>query len=187
MKMILALSLAGVAATLAPAAAIAQTYASNFSNLGTQGADGYYFFTGHTATQTFTATGLSSVSQFELSLMGGLYGNYVTEPLSLTFQINGVDVGTTTYNPGNPANRLLSFIFGPINSASTDYTLSAFVSDPVCGGCGAVQFGTGNAFRLTAASAVPEASTWAMMLLGFGAIGYAVRRSRKAGLPALIG
>ena len=30
---------------------------------------------------------------------------------------------------------------------------------------------------------VPEPSTWAMMLLGFGAIGYSVRRRRKAMLP----
>jgi hypothetical protein len=30
---------------------------------------------------------------------------------------------------------------------------------------------------------VPEPSTWAMMLLGFGAVGYSVRRRRKAVLP----
>lgn len=31
-------------------------------------------------------------------------------------------------------------------------------------------------------AAVPEPGTWAMMLLGFGAIGFSMRRSRKAGL-----
>ena len=30
-------------------------------------------------------------------------------------------------------------------------------------------------------SAVPEASTWAMMLLGFGAVGYGMRRRRRSG------
>jgi hypothetical protein len=34
--------------------------------------------------------------------------------------------------------------------------------------------------RFTAQSAsVPEPATWAMMLLGFGAIGFAMRRNRK--------
>lgn len=33
-------------------------------------------------------------------------------------------------------------------------------------------------FTANAASAVPEPSTWAMMLLGMGAVGYALRRSR---------
>jgi hypothetical protein len=34
-------------------------------------------------------------------------------------------------------------------------------------------------------SLVPEPSTWAMMLLGFGAVGFMVRRSRKLGAPAM--
>ena len=36
----------------------------------------------------------------------------------------------------------------------------------------------------TAASAVPEPATWAMMLFGFGAVGYSMR-SRKVGYKAL--
>ena len=35
---------------------------------------------------------------------------------------------------------------------------------------------------LTAAGAVPEPTTWAMMLLGFGAIGFATRRRKEKGL-----
>ena len=33
--------------------------------------------------------------------------------------------------------------------------------------------------------AVPEPATWAMMLVGFGAIGFAMRRSRKRIIPQL--
>lgn len=33
--------------------------------------------------------------------------------------------------------------------------------------------------------AVPEPATWAMMLLGFGAVGFAMRRTRRAGANAL--
>ena len=32
-------------------------------------------------------------------------------------------------------------------------------------------------------SAIPEPSSWAMMMLGFGAAGYALRRRRKSVLP----
>lgn len=35
-------------------------------------------------------------------------------------------------------------------------------------------------------SAVPEPATWAMMLIGFGAVGATMRRRRRAGSPALI-
>lgn len=42
------------------------------------------------------------------------------------------------------------------------------------------QYSGGIAF---AAGAIPEPATWAMMLLGFGAVGYAMRRRRR---PALV-
>lgn len=41
------------------------------------------------------------------------------------------------------------------------------------------------AFRHDVASAVPEPATWSMMLLGFGAIGMAMRRARKPSLAQL--
>jgi len=36
------------------------------------------------------------------------------------------------------------------------------------------------------AGGVPEPSTWAMMLLGFGGIGMAMRRSRRRGKQSLM-
>jgi hypothetical protein len=53
-----------------------------------------------------------------------------------------------------------------------------------------VTFGTpgssqvGGTFTLLTAS-VPEPGTWAMMLIGFGAVGFAMRRSRKPHLTAI--
>ena len=184
MKMNLALLFVSAAATLASAPIQAQTYSSNFGNLGSggdSGNPGYYYFSGHNASQGYTGTGLSAVNGFDISLIGGSpYGNYVSQPLSLTFQVNGVDIGSTTYNPGDSANRMLSFAFSSIASLTTDYTLSAYVSGPVCSGCGALQLSSENAFTLRSLQgAVPEPSTWAMMLMGFGAIGYGVRRQRK--------
>ena len=37
------------------------------------------------------------------------------------------------------------------------------------------------ALQLSSAAVVPEPSTWAMLLLGFGAVGFAIRRRRKTG------
>ncbi|MES2903734.1 MAG: PEPxxWA-CTERM sorting domain-containing protein [Pseudomonadota bacterium] len=181
MKLTSGILLAGAVAILSPATAGAQTYSSTFSNLGTQGDGfGYYFFDIHGASQAFSGTGVTAATQFELDLIGGTGGFYASEALSLTFQINGETVGSTTYNPGDPASRQLSFIFNPIASQSTDYTLSAFVSDPVCDGCGALRLSADNPFRLSGATSVPEPSTWAMLLLGFGVSGFALRRSRKS-------
>ena len=40
-------------------------------------------------------------------------------------------------------------------------------------------------FTNTSGLSVPETSTWAMMALGFAALGYAASRRRKANLAAL--
>jgi hypothetical protein len=45
---------------------------------------------------------------------------------------------------------------------------------------------TGNAFEFSLGSAIPEPSTWAMMVLGFGGLGYAAfRRNSKKGQMAI--
>jgi hypothetical protein len=44
--------------------------------------------------------------------------------------------------------------------------------------------GTNGKFTLVAGRAIPEPSTWAMMLLGFAGLGYAGYRSRRARLEA---
>ncbi len=187
MKKISILAIAGAAAILSPAAATAQSYGGNFSALGTQGnGQGSYYFIGQGASQQFSATGLATVSQFDIGLVGGIGGFYASDALTLTFQISGITIGTTTYTPGDAASRQLSFVFGPIASASTNYTLAAFVSEPVCDGCGALRLSSQNNFQLITA-AIPEPSSWGMMLIGFGAMGFALRRSRISRRRILLG
>lgn len=179
MKTISILAISVATAILLPSAATAQSYTGNFSALGTQGnGQGSYYFIGQNASQQFSATGLATVTQLDIGLVGGMGGFYATDALTLTFQINGVTIGTTTYNPGDSASRQLSFVFGPIASGSTNYTLAAFVSEPICDGCGALRLSSRNNFQLITA-AIPEPSSWAMMLVGFGALGFALRRSRR--------
>ena len=43
----------------------------------------------------------------------------------------------------------------------------------------------GGSITIRPAVAVPEPATWAMMLIGFGAVGYAMRRRREWGNPRL--
>ena len=52
-------------------------------------------------------------------------------------------------------------------------------SFPSCA-IGEVAFRTANV-----AASVPEPGTWAMMLLGFGAVGYSMRRRRRSELPQI--
>jgi len=90
--------------------------------------------------------------------------------------LNGVATGNTV--PG--FNPLTSFTVNSGFVAGVNY-LDFAVTD----------FGQPTALRVDDISgqasllgtAVPEPSTWAMMLLGFGAVGYSVRRRRKTILP----
>jgi len=76
-------------------------------------------------------------------------------------------IPTVTYQVIVPAGGQLLVnimeVYGP-HDGSYSYEVRAF-SDP----------NRGEAF----AGAVPEPTTWGMMLLGFGAVGFAIRRCRK--------
>lgn len=48
---------------------------------------------------------------------------------------------------------------------------------------GGAQVGGTFTLRSNSVPPVPEPATWAMMLVGFGAVGYAIRRNRKTLLP----
>ena len=79
-----------------------------------------------------------------------------------------------------------SDIFDPANGSQTDPNLNPLVtfllSGSDIGDFAGLRLNSGtNAFEIDNVSintAVPEASTWAMMLLGFGAAGFAMRRRR---------
>ncbi len=49
-----------------------------------------------------------------------------------------------------------------------------------------VQFGRAATAPVLAAGAIPEPATWAMMILGFGVVGFAMRRGRAAGRVATV-
>jgi hypothetical protein len=115
-----------------------------------------------------------------------------TGPLSITFSsITGIDTGNGDLEMSisgvtSPVNVFPSanFTYASINPGTYEMTFSGFVGRP--GNNGGTVVGSYEA-TITAgiASAVPEPSTWAMMLLGFAGIGFmAYRRKSKPALMA---
>jgi hypothetical protein len=154
-------------------------YTSTFSTAGTGGAygSGNYYFTGQHATQVFSGTGLSVVNELSLTLNFGASGNYASQDLGLTFSLNGIDVGSVLYTPGDSTVKTPDFMFSDLVSASTDWTLDMRVTTPVCSGCGGVQLSTNTPMTLTD-NAVPEPAT--IMMLSLGLAGFGVSRRRSA-------
>lgn len=79
-------------------------------------------------------------------------------------------------------HSFFSFTINNMNGILTGRDLSINYYSNQCAyggaiGCILTDGATATAFNVT--GGVPEPSTWAMMLLGFGAIGYSMRRSRK--------
>ena len=151
-----ALLLAG-ASSAAQAATFAWTAGSDFD----------------TATQTF-----AGVYADTLTFGGdGIYHNH-GNPYSMVFRatIDGVDQQIFSFNPGNVDFALSSL--APISFGGgmvTSLTLST--SNPV--GV-AYHFMGGDSFTLAAVgNAVPEPATWAMLILGFGVVGGALRSARR--------
>lgn len=84
--------------------------------------------------------------------------------------------------------QIFSIHFGDAGSGIGDHTI-LYLFDFGMTGASSVdlnQNGWSNTVLVTPPGVVPEPATWAMMLMGFGAAGYAIRRRRRsASLPQL--
>lgn len=95
------------------------------------------------------------------------------DPLrSGTVSINGTD-HTFYYSASNDRSNMMWLLNSYTFTASGTSSTLSFAADASAGCC------YGPALDSVSVAAVPEPSTWAMMLMGFGAIGVGLRRRRR--------
>jgi len=138
---------------------------------------------------------------FELPNPTVISGGVTTEATNFSYKLNGVSVGSS----------LLDVYFAPASTGGlfsldfTDgYTIAFFLNTGIdIGSSGNLSTGTWNKINVAlygpgdlvpvatvlgngTISAVPEPSTWAMMVLGFAAVGFVTYRRRGRALAAAV-
>ena len=145
------------------------------------GASGFYYAVGPGDTQPGTIDLSSFGNIFNISFLWGSVDSYnilqflAADGTTVLQQFTGNDI----FNPANGnqtdpnTNPVVTFLLNGGDESA--FTYLRLTTDPAQ-----------NAFEIDniAVNGVPEASTWAMMLIGFGAIGYSMRR-RKVAMPQL--
>lgn len=133
----------------------------------------YMSVEGRGTEQVVFGTSRTSISLYWGSIDGNQGGNDNLNTLTLgSFTLTGADLvtdgATGTGDQNSPAGNELVTITG-----LAPFTTATFHS-------------TNNAFEFSIGTAVPEPTTWAMMMLGFAGLGYAAfRRSTKGRVLAI--
>ena len=188
--------LAATAVAALPSAAQAQTTTLlDVTNPPVQSNQQYsynFVTTGPSSTITFAGYDVPSGINVNNILLTSLGGS--TNLLGTTFSFSAAPCGSFAGQSGVGAFGTNNVFFAGVcggsydafsqsfaSTAGASYTLSFLVSNGTFGGDG---------LRVTAsnaqlAGAVPEPGTWAMMLVGFGAMGVALRRRRRVALATV--
>jgi hypothetical protein len=145
------------------------------------GGGGHAFATGNSVSETFVGTGLAEADaahwQFRMS-------NFTNTGVTSTFNvlINGVTIDDFSFVSVGSGDVNFDFTsqFGPI--AGDAYILSFVATSTVPGGEGSWNFYPDGQVTLSGGAltaGVPEPASWALMILGFGAAGGALRSRRR--------
>jgi hypothetical protein len=142
------------------------------------GSTGQYFSAGPSTTTHANVTIGNDISNFSLIwgsvdtynilTLETLGGEYIFDGNFIASLIPGFADGNQSSPTSNP---IVTFYLTGDDSQAVSFNMDSAT----------------NAFEIDniAVNAVPEPATWAMMLLGFGAIGIGMRRQRKTGVPQL--
>jgi hypothetical protein len=122
-------------------------------------------------------------------LVGGNFAPDVTfatlDPTKSFFSGNGDDAtGTITFQQALLGNVIIGVHFGDAGTGLGDRT--TFFQFNFASPTTQVALNTqgfSDAILVRSTGAVPEPAAWAMMLVGFAGIGFALRRRRKVGVP----
>ena len=151
-----------------------------WNSSGTAGSNHYFFFNGSHVSETYSGTGLGAVDSLALAVP---FAQSNTQDLGFTVSLNGTDIGAWLVSAGTNSNAFanLAYSFAPISAfGGNSYTVALRVTQGLCLGCGNVDLNQVGRVDLSGASGggVPEPASWALMILGFGATGAALRRRR---------
>ena len=144
----------------------------------TQNDSGGFFSIGSVAENlgTFTLTGAPQTytGPFTLQIDWTSPAGAAPDPVNFSSTLSG------TVGDNNSGGALIDFAAIPLNFTYNGGVFDFVINDvsPNAGGVAAQITGFGHVTQAPT-PAVPEASTWAMMLVGFGAAGAAMRRSRR--------
>ena len=163
--------------------------------------DTFSFMAGDTLTWTFSTSGSQRASSPEDTTYygfrfdqptGGLFSFVSTSGLTYSddlgasenpFNPGKYDVGLGVTAPYDYAFADVIFTFVPTNAGTFRFLFDGYVND----GTDFDDAGRVIDNVTLSISSVPEPSTWAMAIMGFGLIGGAARRRRVAALPLSVG
>ncbi len=127
-----------------------------------------------------------TINQITFNILNGTASLITFNLLPLGPQATSPDAQSVTVSFLGPNGNLSTQIFNLNPSGNNFYGIRTTAGEQLTGlSFGSFQpTGSGiqalNQVRLNLTPAVPEPGTWAMMLLGFGGIGYSMRRRRKS-------
>ena len=128
------------------------------------------------------------------TITGANYEGFVVDAMSSDEDVDGGGIFTASNNAGTPATAqrnttggVVGVDFAPLNPVSGTETSATYIfrTDAINYSAGTFGVIDGSTFQgvsyqpAAANAAVPEASTWALFLVGFGGAGVALRRIRK--------
>lgn len=149
-------------------------------------------------TDNISVTGTTVLAGDQLTSLNGVIKGSGSDLMSATVTPSGGSLGLLIFDVANVTGSLSIsgtdgggnvFSFGslPAGIGQNFYTLEAISGETI----DSVSVSSTGSFESlssirgifhASSGAVPEPSTWAMILLGFGAIGFAARRGRRIGL-----